>query len=297
VVHNGRLVAERYADGFTAGSRFLGWSMSKSVTALLLGTLVDSGRLDLAAPAPLATWRTAADGHQQITLTQLLDMTSGLSFRETYAPGDDATRMLYSTDDMGAFAAGQPMAAAPGTVWSYSSGTANILARLLFDASGGSLATVYDYARTHLFEPAGMTSAVFEPDAAGVPVGSSYLYMTARDWARFGLLVLGRGSIGWHRILSPDWIAATATPARTLDGQPHPYARQFWLNYAEDSTRATALPHCPPDTIMADGHNGQLVAIVPSAHTVVVRLAWDTGPTRFDSDQTLSAILTALKSD
>jgi CubicO group peptidase (beta-lactamase class C family) len=294
LVHRGRVVAERYAPGFSADSEMLGWSMSKSVTSALIGTLVDSGRLALDAPVPLPVWRQADDGRRDITLRQLLDMTSGLKFDETYEPGDDATQMLYREDDMAAYAARQPIAAVPGTRWSYSSGTANILSGVVREAAGGSLAATYDYARTHLFEPAGMTSAIFEPDTAGTPVGSSYLYMTARDWARFGLIYLNKGVLGWQRLLSADWVAASQRPAVTADGKTLAYARQFWLNSDGDRADPLRLPHCPADLTMAEGHNGQLLVIVPSVHAVIVRLGWDNGG-HWESDRHLAALLAALK--
>jgi len=294
VVKDGRIVAERYGEGFSAETRFLGWSMAKSVNGTLIGTLVSQGILSLDAPAPVPSWQGAGDGRQRITLRQLLTMTSGLSFSETYVPGDDATAMLYRQDDMAAYAATRPMEAPPGTQFSYSSGTANILSHILFDAAGGSAKAAYDFARTHLFEPAGMTSAVFQPDATGSPVGSSYVYMTARDWARFGLLYLGGGTLGWQRIVSADWVAEASRPAKLADGSTVAYGMQFWLN--GDGTAATPLryPHCPVDMYFAKGHNDQFAAVMPSRNIAVIRLGWNTGQP-FDLDRHLSSILAALE--
>jgi len=295
VVQDGKIVAERYAAGFSKDTRFLGWSMAKSVTSALIGSLAAQGKADLDAPAPVEQWKDVTDGRQSITLRQLMTMTSGLRFTETYLPGDDSTAMLYRQDDMAAYAATRPLEHRPGVWWAYSSGSSDIVSHVLFAAAGGTAAGAYNYARTHLFEPAGMTSAVFEPDASGNPVGSSYLYMTARDWARFGQLYLSGGQSGWQRVFDKDWPAQSRRPAVTIDGRPLAYGLAFWLN--SDGTDATPLrlPDCPADLFMAEGHNGQVVAIIPSERAVLVRLGWSTGETRFDSNRHFVAILDALR--
>ena len=293
VAYKGRLVAERYAPGYDKDSRLLGWSMSKSVTSALVGTLVAAGKLALDAPPPVPALRHAADGREQITLRQLLRMSSGLGFEESYSPGDDSTEMLFGRDDMAGYAANRELAHPPGAVWSYSSGTANILAHLVFDAAGGDLVHEYAYAREHLFEPAGMTSAVFQPDGTGSFVGSSYLYMTARDWARFGQLYLDGGEINGHRLLPADWVAFSRESVGRI-GEPGGYGGQFWLNSDAGSPPALRWPHCPPDTFMALGHNDEIVAIVPSRQLVFVRLGWSTGGASFDADKHLSAVLASI---
>jgi CubicO group peptidase (beta-lactamase class C family) len=295
VVQDGHLVAERYAQGFSKDTRFLGWSMAKSVTSALIGALVAEGKADLDAPAPVPEWKGATDGRQAITLRQLLTMTSGLHFSETYLPGDDSTAMLYRQDDMAAYAATRTLDHKPGTEWRYSSGTTDIVSRLVFAAAGGSAAGAYNYLRTHLFEPAGMTSAIFEPDASGSPVGSSYLYMTARDWARFGQLYIGEGQVGWQRLFSKDWVAQTRRPVQLDDGKPVAYGLQFWLNSDGTDAARLRLPDCPADLFMAEGHNGQIVAIIPSERAVLVRLGWTTGNARFDTNRHFVAILDALR--
>jgi CubicO group peptidase (beta-lactamase class C family) len=295
VVRDGRLVAERYAPGFSKDTRFLGWSMAKSVTSALVGTLVADGKADLDLPAPVPEWKDATDGRQAITLRQLLTMTSGLRFTETYLPGDDSTAMLYREEDMGGYAATRSLDHKPGAEWRYSSGTTDIVSRLIFAAAGGSTAGAYNYMRTHLFESAGMTSAIFEPDASGSPVGSSYLYMTARDWARFGQLYVGEGQAGWQRLFSKDWVAQTRRPVQLADGKPVAYGLQFWLNSDGIDGDALRLPDCPADLFMAEGHNGQIVAIIPSERAVLVRLGWTTGEARFDTNRHFVAILDALR--
>ena len=293
VVYDGRIVAERYAPGFNRDTRFLGWSASKSVTATLVGTLVAAGQLKLNAPAPVPEWQAKADPRRAITLSQLLRMSSGLEFHEPYDPGSDSTKMLFERGDMAAYAAAKPLIHQPGTVWSYSSGTANILSRLVFQAAGGTLKGLEAYARQHLFDPAGMTSAVFEPDESGNFVGSSYLYMTARDWARFGLIYLNGGTINGTRIVPQSWVdfVRTPAPADPVKG----YGGQFWLNgLKERGGTARQFPHLPADMFSAEGHNDEFVAIIPSRHVVIVRLGWTVVDNTFDRDKHFAAILAAL---
>ncbi len=290
VVHDGRIVAEHYAAGITKDTRLLGWSASKSVEATLVGTFVARGKLALDAPPPVPEWKAPGDPRARITLRQLLNMSSGLKFVEPYLPGTDSTAMLFESPDMGAYAARQPLAHPPGTVWAYSSGTANLLSRIAFQLSGGTLASYEAYARDHLFAPAGMTSAMFEPDESGNFVGSSYLYATARDWARFGLLYLNGGTINFTRILPASWTDFVRTPA-PADARKG-YGAQFWLNAIENGKHQ--FPHLPADCFAAEGHNGQYVAIFPSRNAVIVRLGWTTGSAEFNRDKHFAAILAAL---
>src|SRR5690606_14758015 len=186
VVRNGRIVAERYGDGFSAVTPLLGWSMTKSVTAAIIGTLVRDGRLSLDQDGLLEEWN--GDERGAITLADLMAMSSGLEFNEDYGSVTDVTRMLYLEPDMAAFAASKPAVAAQGERFSYSSGTTVLLSRIwqeAFDDPEEGLR----WPREALFDPLGMRSAVLEADARGTYVGSSYLYATARDWARFGELL------------------------------------------------------------------------------------------------------------
>jgi CubicO group peptidase (beta-lactamase class C family) len=293
VLKDGKLLAERYAPGFSADTPFLGWSMSKSVTSALVGVLVRDGKLQLDAPAPVPEWRAPGDPRGRITLRHLLNMSSGLKFVEDYVAGSDSTAMLFHERDMAAYAAGQPLQHPPGSLWSYSSGTANIVARIVKDAVGGTDAAFNRFARDQLFEPAGMSSLVLEPDGAGTPVGSSYGYATAQDWARFGQLYLDRGVANGRRVLPESWIDFTKSPAPAA---PTPlYGAMFWLNQGPASGRgARSYPHCPSDMYLADGHNGQSVAIVPSRGVVIVRLGWTPEGRHFDLDRYFSAILAAV---
>ncbi|MDB5367062.1 MAG: hypothetical protein JWM77_2989 [Rhodospirillales bacterium] len=296
VVYDGKIVAERYAPGYGRDTRFLGWSASKSVLASLVGTLVTDGKLKLDDRAPVAEWQDHGDPRREITIAQLLQMSSGLAFNEPYVPGADSIVMLFQKGDMAAFAAAKPLANKAGAAWSYSSGTSNILARIVLQSVGGTPVAMQNYARQRLFGPTGMQSAVFEPDATGALVGSSYLYATARDWARFGLLYVNNGRIGGGRaILSPAWVAFAQKHA-PADPRGR-YGAQFWLNgLANADSSARQLPDLPADLYAARGHNHQAIAIIPSRKVVIVRLGWTSDSAKFDENRHFGAILAAIHS-
>ncbi len=212
VVYDGRLVAERYAPGFDADMPLLGWSMAKSVTNALVGILVREGALDIHRPAPVPEWQGPDDPRRAITLDLLLRMSSGLAFEERYDPLYDAVDMLYGSSDFAAFAADKSLAFEPDATWSYSSGTANIIARIVRRAAEERHDHYYDFLRRELFDRIGMTSALMEADSSGTFVGSSYCLATPRDWARFGLLYLQDGLWGGERVLPAGWVAYSTTP-------------------------------------------------------------------------------------
>lgn len=293
VVQGGAIVAERYAPGFDRNTEMLGWSASKSIMGTLVGLLVDDGVLKLDEPAPVPEWKGGGDPRGKITLRQLLTMSSGLAFSESYVPGNDSIKMLFEAGDMGAMAASKPLKDAPGTSWSYSSGTTNILSRIVFNATGGTLEGMTRFAQKRLFEPTGMTSALIEPDETGVQVGSSYAYATARDWARYGLLHLNKGKVGGRQLLSREWIDFAVTPTKA---SPRPvYGAQLWLNHAGSGGEGRKLyPDLPEDTVMARGHSFQIVAAIPSQDAVIVRLGWTPEGQSFDWNKYLSRIAAAL---
>ncbi|CAN5389688.1 serine hydrolase [soil metagenome] len=293
VVQDGRVVAERYAPGFTAQTPIMSWSMTKSVTSALVGVLVRQGRLTLDAPAPVPEWRTPGDPRGAITLRQLLTMSSGLKFQEDYVAGSDSSRMLFHEADMGAYAATRPLIHPPGAAWSYSSGTANVVARIVRSTVGGTNADFDRFAREELFAPLGLSSMLIEPDESGTPVGSSYGYATARDWARFGALYLNGGVAGDRRVLDQSWIDFTRTP--TPAARVPLYGAMFWLNGgAESGPYAREYPHLPTELYLAEGHNGQFVAMLPSRKLIIVRLGWTPEGKQFDLDRHFAAILKAL---
>jgi CubicO group peptidase (beta-lactamase class C family) len=292
VVYKGEIVAERYGPGITKDTPLLGWSMTKSVTNALVGILVGQSKLDLYAPAPVPEWQGSDDPRKKITLDQLLRMESGLRFIEEYEENidSDCNTMLFDSPDTGGFAAEMPLEADPGSRWSYSSGSANILARIVRQASGTSLEEQFNFPRRALFERIGMRSAIMEPDPSGTFVGSSFMYATARDWARFGLLYLNDGVWMGERILPEGWVAYSTTP--TPHAPPgEAYGALFWLNTG-NPTRG--LPKLPEDLFWADGHEGQYVMVIPSHNLVVVRLGLARGPSSSEVLSFVGDILNAL---
>lgn len=268
VVFDGHLIAERYAEGVTRSSRLMGWSMTKSVTNALVGLLVKNGKLSLEAPAPVPEWQD--DERKQITLSQLMQASSGLEWTESYfVPTAHFHKMFIKSDDKGGYAAGLPLAHPPGTFYQYSSGTTNILSRVVRQTLGDE--AYYRFPYDSLFYPLGMTRAIIEPDASGTFVGSSYSYASARDWARFGLLYLNDGVWLGKRILPPGWVKYTVTPGSAAPtGQ---YGAQWHLNAgAPGNPGVRKFPALPVDTYWADGFEDQWIVVVPRSRLVVVRL-------------------------
>jgi CubicO group peptidase (beta-lactamase class C family) len=272
VVHGGRIVAERYAEGVGKDTLLLSWSMAKSFTNAMVGVLVRQGRLDIRAPAMVPEWAKPGDPRRAITTDMLLRMSSGLSWYEEYArhPISDVNRMLFLEPDAAAYAARMPLSSPPDSAWSYSSGTANLVSRIVRDVVGsetGYLAFPY----REIFDRIGMRSAVFGTDAAGVYVGSSYLYATARDYARFGLLCLRDGVWKGERILPERWMSYSTTP--TPKAPKGEYGAFFWLNRGSAANPSDRrFPGMPADLFWAEGYQGQAIAVCPSLDLVVVRL-------------------------
>jgi CubicO group peptidase (beta-lactamase class C family) len=249
---------EKYKKGFSKDTRMLGWSMSKSVINALIGIMVRQGKLNIYDGAPVKEWQN--DERKNITISSLLHMTGGLEWKEDYGNISDVTVMLYKKGDMGGFAINKPAVFPPDSVWYYSSGTSNILS-LIIRRAFNSDKDYWQFPRKELFNKTGMRSMVFETDASGTFVGSSYTFATARDWARFGLLYLNDGMFNGKRILPEGWSKYTSQPAPNSDGK---YGAHFWRQPKE-------LPDAPKDTYFCDGYHGQRVYIIPSKKIVIVR--------------------------
>lgn len=268
VLHRGEVVAERYADGFRPETPQLGWSMSKSVANLLAGTLALEGLVDPADDGLRPEW---TDERRTITVDDLMRGTSGLEWGETYDLGTPITRMLYLEDDMAGYVAGLPLEHAPGTHQQYSSGSTNLLCSVLAERSGDGP----DLPRRKLFEPLGLGSAVWEVDAAGTPVCSSYLWATPRDWAAIGQFVLQDGVWDGERLLPDGWLRNSTTVEPVDRTEETGYAAGWWVN--RDANGAAIDQRLPADTIRALGHDGQRLYVVPSAELVVVRMGFSPG--------------------
>ena len=269
IVHDGQIVGERYADGFSEHTRLPGWSMTKSVLSALIGVLVGEGRVVPKKRELLTEWRPP-DPRAAITLEDLLRMRSGLRFSEVYEDlSSDVIEMLFNRTDAAGYAAGRRLDAPPGTTWSYSSGSTNILSRIARTIVGEE-----EYAgwpRRALFDRIGMSSAMLERDASGTFVGSSFMLATARDWARFGQLYLEDGVWEGTRVLPDGWVRFSTTPTPESPGAV--YGAHWWLKLKPEIGGGTApAARIPPDAYFAIGHEGQTLTIIPSRRVVIVRL-------------------------
>jgi CubicO group peptidase (beta-lactamase class C family) len=275
VVKDGRIVAERYAEGFGIDTPILGFSATKSVTSALVGILVRQGKLALDRPAPVATWQGAGDPRGAITVDHLLRHTAGLALGNSLSASlgsalEPVNRMKYVEADMAGYAESFGIETPPGSAWNYNDGNSLIVSQLIRDAVGGHAGDVLRFARTELFDPLGMHGVTLEFDAAGTPEGSTQMLAPARDWARFGMLYLNDGVAGDKRILPEGWVkySASATPDAWVG-----YGAGFWTNHG-DSYGATYRIELgwPRDAFFAKGTIGQYVIVIPSERLVIVRL-------------------------
>lgn len=271
VVRDGRIIGERYGDDVARFDQpLLGWSMTKTVTAAIVGTLVREGRLSVEQDSLLPQWE--GDDRSKITIANLLGMESGLQFNESYGNVTDVTRMLYLEPDSVSVPAGKPLVAAPGEAFSYSSGTSLLLSRVWQNAFEDPREAL-DWPAKALFGPLGMSSAVLETDARGTFVGSSYLYASARDWARFGQFLLDDGVWQGTRILPAGWVDWMRTPTRASGGE---YGRHLWLHGPRVDRPRDEEPDAgyelPEDAYWLLGHDGQTMTVIPSRRLVVLRM-------------------------
>jgi len=265
VLHRGEVVREYYGEGLDKDSTLISWSMAKSMTQALVGMAVKDGVLRTSDSHLLPQWES--DSRRDITLDDLLTMRSGLSWREDYVDGSasDVIEMLFAesefTGDHAAYAASKPLVDAPGTQWLYSSGTTNIIARVLANALNepvGSREVFASFMQSRLFDEIGMTSAIAKYDEAGTFVGSSFVYTTARDFARFGYLYLNDGVWNEKRLLPEGWVdyagrVVAHDPVMALD-----YGAQWWV-WPDDE-----------GSIMAHGYEGQILWVSPRRDLVIV---------------------------
>ena len=218
-------------------------------------------------------------------------MSSGLKFDEDYRnPLADVTFMLFGVPDAAAYAIAKPLEAEPGSRWSYSSGTTNIISSAIRRIVGDP--GYLEFPRRALFNPLRMTSAVMETDAAGNFVGSSFMYATARDWARFGLLYVRDGVWLGQRILPEGWVAYTRTPTSNAPDQQ--YGAHFWLRIPNEFSCGNEGGQLPADSFHAVGYEGQFVTIIPSRELVLVRLGLTRHPCAWDHQEFVRLVLGAI---
>jgi CubicO group peptidase (beta-lactamase class C family) len=284
VLHKGVPVAEKYKPGFNDKTRFPGWSIAKSFINALAGIMMMDGKWDIHMKAPILEWQK--DHRKEITVNDLLQMQSGLKWNEDYGKRSDVTLMLYDQNDFARYAMDQPLDFPPGTKWYYSSGSTNIISYLMRKQFRDDR-EYYLFPSNRLFNKTGMADAVMEVDPKGTFAGSSYIFATARDFARFGLLYLQDGIFNGERILPPGWVQYTTTPAKYSNGN---YGASFWLN------RGKMYPSAPLNMFFCVGHDGQRIFILPSQELIVVVLGYSPKPDGvMNFDDLLKDILGSLK--
>jgi CubicO group peptidase (beta-lactamase class C family) len=211
IVHEDRLIAERYAPGYRLDTPLLSHSVAKSVVNSLVGILARQGKLRLSEPAPVAAWHGERDPRGAITIDHLLRMNAGFGFDEGVFPSP-ATRAWYTDPDTAHVAEQAALRSPVGRSWAYSSLSYAVLSRIIGDTVGGGPQGLRDFAQRERFDPLGMATVTLEFDASGTMMGAQAMFATARDWARFGLLYLHDGlgpapascrRAGWTTRLSP----------------------------------------------------------------------------------------------
>lgn len=284
VLREGRIVAERYAPGYHENTRFISWSMAKTITGVLIGLLVADGRLRLDESAPVEAWQRPGDPRGEITLRQLLQMRSGLQHTEAGEPPyeSDEVRMLFldGRDDMAGYAESQPLEAEPGRKWEYSTATTVILADIAANALTQSRdpaerrRAVLDYLRTRLFEPLGTRSMLPEFDAAGTMIGSSLIHANARDWAKFGEFMRNGGAVNGAQVLPQGWVEFMTAPSQRNPG----YGAMIYLNRPQTKDGKPLFPGAAQSVFSLNGHLGQYVVVSPGQNLTVVRLGKTNDP-------------------
>lgn len=277
IMRDGHIIAERYADGFGPDTKLLSRSIAKTVTAVLVGLMVSDGRLALDVPVPLATWDQPGDPRGGITLRHLLTMSSGLEHREEGDPlsTSDAVRMLFTdgAQDMAAYAESKPVAARPGTRFTYSTAdtmiVSDLMTRMLTDRTDASArrGAMNEFITGRLTQPVGLPSLTAEYDARGTMIGGAMLHMTTRDYARFGQFLLQRGRMDGRQILSARWVDFMTRPSARNPA----YGGSVWLN--REGADNLLFPGRGSRQIFACvGHHGQYVIISPTQNLVIVRM-------------------------
>lgn len=294
VVQSGRIVFERYGEGYTRDTRLVSWSVAKSVTQALVGAAVLQGRVAIDAPMGSPHWR-AGDRRASIPWREWLNMVDGQDYLEIGAPSilaNDVTHMLYGRgrSDTARFAAGLPLIHDPGAHWNYNSAGTILVADALTRTIVPDPQNAEDrrnrmraWMQTSLFGPIGMNPVV-EFDPQGLFYGSALIWATPRDWARFGYLYLRNGVWDGQRLLPEGWVdyARTPGPASNTDI----YGAHWWLTPRHGTgrpQRALITSDSMRDAFSAQGHEGQIIVVVPSKDLVLVRLgrfdggaeAWD----------------------
>lgn len=285
IMHRGKIIAERYATGYSEQTPLISWSMAKTVTATLVGLMVADGRLVLDDPAPVKAWKSPGDPRGKITLRHLLHMASGLDHSEAGSAEEgkaiyeaDTTRMLFldGRNDVALYAEARQLEAQPGEKFEYSSATTNILADIMTNILTDSKDPIVRrdamlrFARGRLFEPLGMDTIVPEFDRSGTMLGGSMMHASARDWAKLGEFLRNNGSVKGAQLLPTSWTRFMRSSSPTDAA----YGGQTWLNKPRPEGRNPILfeGRGNQNIFAMLGHLGQSVIVSPNHKLTIVRL-------------------------
>ena len=288
ILKDGKVLYERYGRGYGPNSKHLSWSMGKTIGGIMAAQAIEAHKFGL--NDSLGKWLPKYNG--TATILDLFQMSSGIQFKEEYSgiPVDsDATRMLYLDGPKSGFAnyitsLPNRSEVRPGDHFYYSSGDAHLLMEVLKNSLNDK--KIYDaYPWTNFFDRLDIKEATFEQDSKGTFVGSSYVYMTALQYARIGQMLTDHGKWNNEQII-PSWYFKKMTEvAPGVINNPLPGTSQTRAYSMQTTTNKpitkrnlpSEYPNLPEDALLMIGHQGQLVIASPSEKLVIVRLATDKG--------------------
>lgn len=280
VIYDGKLIAEKYAEGYNDQSLFLGWSVTKTITAALAGILGKNNKLTVDEKAPIPQWK--GTNKEAITIKNILQQTTGLNFIEKYSRPGHVTKMLFSIGDMAGYVSALKLKHRPGSFFSYSSGNTNLLSKIIRDKIAKT--DYYSFPYQQLFHKIGAYSFQLEADSTDMYIGSSYAYATIKDYARFGLLYYNRGKYNGEQILPENWVAESIQPSEALNNDQYGY--QLWLN-GKNKSGVKSYPAAPDDLYCAHGYGSQAIYIIPSKKLIILRF----GQHEYDENAFLGEVM------
>jgi CubicO group peptidase (beta-lactamase class C family) len=260
-VKDGKIILERYGLGRTARDRWTSFSVAKSVTSTLIGAAIQDGAIkSLDDPVTRYIPQMAGSAYDQVSIRQLITMTSGIKWNEDYADlNSDVAKVGLTPPEPGvnpvvSYMRRLPREAPAGSRFHYDTGETDLAGILVSNAVGKPLA---DYLSEKIWRPFGMEAdALWVEDTAGHERGGCCISMTLRDYARFGLFMLGDGKAAGRQVLPPGWVADATRPHTTNPGYGY-----FWWSF--------------PGVYEAEGIFGQVIAVFPADHLVIaINSAW-----------------------
>jgi CubicO group peptidase (beta-lactamase class C family) len=289
VMKDGRIVAEIYRNNTNERTRFIGWSMTKSFTSVLIGCALAEGRIK-SLDDKIDTYlpELKGGGYEGVTIRQILQMRSGVDYEERYDfanPGTAASNHIAAlvknvarfVDPARTIKRIHP----PGEVFQYKTLDTAVLGWLIERVSGGN--TIAGYMAQRLWEPLGAESDGFfimdGPPGVGREFNGAGFNATLRDYARFGQMMLDGGAANGRRIVSSEWVAASTRPSNGARYEPGPYGLQWWMMGS--------------DAYSAIGLQGQYIFVDPKSRTVVVKLSYFPPGDQAPSDETAAFLAAA----